>query len=111
MTERLRQFVVTRGRARDESDLPLETPISRSPTPPVRNLTYDEVAIVALCDTPQTIVDLSSNLNMAVGVLRVLTLDLVDAGALVLGGQASAAVAPHRDVGLLSEVLDGIRHL
>ena len=111
MSRRLREFVVTRGRARDESDLPLETPITRTGNNAPRVLNPDEDALVSQCASPQTVVDLSAGSQLAIGVVRVLVLDLVDIGVLSLGQQAVAEVAPHQDINLLTEVLDGIANL
>jgi hypothetical protein len=110
---RLRQFSLTGGRARAESDLPLEAPIT-APTgsvPAGGGVMPEHREIVRRCATPQTVVDLSAVLGVPVGVVRVLALDLADQGLVTVHRQSAAGVPPHRDLELLEEALDGIANL
>lgn len=114
MSRRPRQFAITGGRARDESDLPLELPITATGRTGTTPLSPDHQRIISLCADRQTLVDLSAQTDLPVGVLRVLILDLVEAGLLDTGNKTMAAevtVPPHRDISLLEEVLDGIGNL
>ncbi len=106
---RLRQFSVTGGRVRPPSDLPLATPISTTGLP-AGSRAPEYTDIVDRCRTPQTVVDLSSALGSPVGVIRVLVLDLADAGVLTVHDER-LDLAPHLDLNLLEEALDGIANL
>ena len=114
---RLPPFVLTGGRVRAATELPLETPVSSTPTwTPPATVTPEHQLIVGRCAQPQTIVDLSSALGAPVGVVRVLVLDLAEQGALEIhrrhGTDPTAVeLAPHRDVALLEETLRGIANL
>lgn len=111
---RLRAFAITGGRARAESDLPYETPIttvegSHAPAAPGL-MAAEHHEILHRCRTAQTVVELSSVMGTTVGVVRVLVLDLAERG-LVEVHTASSGLSPHCDIDLLEEVLDGIAHL
>jgi hypothetical protein len=111
---RLRPFAITGGRARAESDLPLETPITTlegARSPATQGLMAAEHhEILHRCRTAQTVVELSSVMGTTVGVVRVLVLDLAERGLLQVHTTTSR-LSPHRDIDLLEEVLDGIAHL
>ena len=115
---RLRQFSLTGGRARAESDLPLEAPIT-APAGPIggagtrvaEGVMPEHREILRHCTTPQTVVDLSAVLGVPVGVVRVLALDLADRGLVTVHRPSTAALPPHRDLELLEEALDGIANL
>ena len=109
---RLRQFALTGGRARPEADLPLETPITTEMSWHPGTVTLPEhLAILQHCAYPQTVADLSSALDTPVGVVRVLVLDLAEAGAVTVHWARVDTVEPHRDLALLEETLRGISHL
>lgn len=109
---RLRQFALTGGRARSETDLPLEVPISAVSAWQAPGRTLPEYReILERCAYPQTVVDLSSALEVPVGVVRVFVLDLAEAGAVTVHWDGNADIAPHRDVALLEETLRGIGNL
>lgn len=115
---RLRQFSLTGGRARAESDLPLEVPITApadmtaaAGTGVGEGVMPEHREIMRHCTTPQTVVDLSAALGVPVGVVRVLALDLADRGLVTVHRPSAAALPPHRDLELLEEALDGIANL
>jgi hypothetical protein len=108
---RLRHFALTGGRARPESELPLEVPITSAHDDAV-GVMPEHRHILRLCASmPQTVVDLSAALGVTVGVVRVLALDLADRGLATIHRPVAAALPPHRDLALLEEALDGIANL
>jgi hypothetical protein len=64
--------------------------------------------ILSLCHAPVTIVDLASDINLPVGVVRVLLSDLTAHGLLQV---LPARHRPMTDARLLRDVLDGLRAL
>ena len=63
-----------------------------------------------LARRPTTVADLASELNLPLGVVRILLADLAPAGFIVIrptGGRAG----PPRHIHLLREVLNGLRAL
>lgn len=107
---RLRQFSLTGGRARAESELPLEVPIT-SIADAGPGVMPEHREILRLCATPQTIVDLSASLGVPVGVVRVLALDLADRDLVRVHRASRTAPPPHQDLELLEEALHGIANL
>ena len=73
--------------------------------------TLDDVrsTIVALCGGRQSIAELSSHVNMPIGVTRVLVADLVESGHLHVHATLTdrSTVAERR--GLIERTLDGLR--
>jgi hypothetical protein len=107
---RLRRYTLTGGRARSEADLPLEVPLTAVPGAAGGGMP-EHRAILAACQTPQTVADLSAATGLPVGVVRVLALDLADRGALRVHLPSASAVPPHQDLALLEEALHGIANL
>jgi hypothetical protein len=109
----VRPYAVTRGRTRPHGEpLDLVTILvatGAAPAEPER-LSRERRRLLALCRRPYTLADLASDLDLPLGVVRVLADELIQAG--LLGVQRwSAPAAPHTDPNLLRRVLDGIRAL
>jgi hypothetical protein len=64
--------------------------------------------ILSLCHAPVTVVDLASDINLPVGVVRVLISDLSAHGMIEV---VPARRGPVTDARLLRDVLDGLRAL
>jgi Protein of unknown function (DUF742) len=64
--------------------------------------------ILEFCRSPKPVVDLASETNLPVGVVRVLLGDLIDEGLLHV---VPAQRKPHTDQRLLRMVLDGLQSL
>ena len=62
-----------------------------------------------LARRPTTVADLASELNLPLGVVRILLADLRDAGFIVI--RSPEAGQGHRDTSILREVLNGLRAL
>ena len=65
--------------------------------------------ILGLCGEPATVVDLASDLDLPVGVVRVLVGDLAEHGLVTVATAAPAGSAARER--LLREVLDGLQAL
>ena len=106
----VRPYAVTRGRtAARQHDLQLTSLV-------VTQQHYDQLAgagldyehrqILAWCQSPLSIAEISSHLRLPLSVAKILVVDLLERNLLAL---RSAAVAP--DVRVLRAVIDGIRRL
>ena len=102
----VRPYLLTRGRT--TATLPIEAIVSTIRTVDGRLRLGDESgAIVALCETPSAVVEVSAHLRLPLGVARVLVADLVDAGWL----SASDTAGDNPDVGLVERLIAGLRAL
>ena len=73
-------------------------------------LSPEHVDIVDLCrDTPQTVAELSAELDLPVGVVRVLVGDLVDGELVHVNRPVPPAELP--DASILRDVINGLRAL
>ncbi|WP_233510748.1 DUF742 domain-containing protein [Actinomadura craniellae] len=72
--------------------------------------TPERQRLLALCGRPQALADLASDLDLPIGVVRVLVGDLIDQGLLRIQPQPTSSTA-HPDQRLLRRVLDDLRAL
>ncbi|MEV8552850.1 DUF742 domain-containing protein [Streptomyces glaucescens] len=112
----VRPYAMTRGRtshaAQHRLDLiavvvtePHAGDPERDPT-----LSPEHVEIVGLCrDAPQSVAELSAELDLPIGVVRVLIGDLVDAGLVHVNRPVPPAELP--DESILRDVISGLRAL
>ncbi|WP_372735746.1 DUF742 domain-containing protein [Nocardioides sp.] len=109
----VRHFTLTSGRAKSVVDIPLEATIRRlaivdgPEAPPPAGV---HARILQECDT-LSLADLSSSMEMAVGVLRVLVGDLVEQGHVRVQATltSDSSVDERRD--LIERTLRGLRSL
>ncbi|MEV6995748.1 DUF742 domain-containing protein [Streptomyces sp. NPDC093228] len=69
----------------------------------------EHLTILGLCRTPRSVAEVISNMNLPMGVVRVLLGDLLDLAAIQVGGPADSGTQP--SLQLIKEVLDGLRAL
>jgi hypothetical protein len=108
----VRPYTMTQGRvasAAGEFDLLAFVVATRPQIPPSERLQPEHHAIVEACWEPVSVVELASQLDLSVGVLRVLLGDLRSAGLISLY-EPPAAEQPH-DVDVLKAVVNGLRAL
>lgn len=108
----VRPYAVTRGRTRPRGEpLDLVTILVSTGVPPAEpgRLTREQRRLLAVCRRPHTVADLGSDLDLPLGVIRVLADDLLDAG--LLGIQRWSTPAAATDQNLLRRVLDELRAL
>jgi len=107
----VRPYAVTRGRTRPPgTELGLiDVVAAASPaSASTRGLGPEHRRLLHLCDRPIAVADLASEIDLPLGVVRVLLGDLREQG-LVSVVRASERSAP--DQGVLRSVLDGLRAL
>jgi hypothetical protein len=108
----VRPYALTGGRTRSSgADLALEAFVvsTTAGKGAVADLAHESRAIVELCATPATVIDVAATLRLPLGVARVLVADLAGAGHVAVHHHAHESQRP--DVALLERVLDGIRSL
>ncbi len=104
-----RPYVLTGGRTRGRSDLPIEALVVTESRALARGAAPEVRAIVDLCTTPHSIVEIAAHLGLAIGVVRVLVGDLAEERTLAIG-----VTAPHRldeRVRTLERLLERVRDL
>jgi hypothetical protein len=118
----VRPYAVTRGRTRPAGE-PLDivailVATGRPPAEPGR-LARHQRRLLALCRRPHALADLASDLNLPLGVIRVLAGDLLESGLVDVQRWSTPAtpagqptmIQPHTDQNLLRMVLDELRSL
>jgi Protein of unknown function (DUF742) len=109
----VRPYALTRGRTQPAGETPLglvdvlvstgaQDPDAFRPSPEQRQ-------ILRLCRQPVTLADLASDLDLPIGVVRVLASDLAQHGMVEVARAAPAE--PAANARLLREVLNGLRAL
>lgn len=104
-----RPYVLTGGRTLGASDLPLEAAVVAERTSLPAGAAPEVQAIVRLCRSPHSIVEIATHLRLHVGVVRVLVGDLADDHVLSVGVTASNELDER--VRVLERLLDGVRAL
>lgn len=108
----VRLYAMTAGRARTAGEqFDLMSIVHANPTPADKKaLSPEKWAILSMCrDGPQSVVDIASESDLPLGVVRVLLGDLLVAGLI----RVRAAIRPVQlpDESILREVIDGLRAL
>lgn len=107
----VRLYLMTSGRAREsgpEFDL-LATVRATAHESVSRAITPEQRLLLRICEQPQTVVDIASESNLPVSVVRVLLGDLRDAGLVTASRPDRSSHLPDQRV--LQEVIDGLRAL
>ncbi len=104
----VRPFVITGGRTHADVELRLESMLAVTPGAWRTKVDPDLQRLVDACAEPQSVAELAVSLELAVGVVKVLAGDLLDAGVLT-HHEASRPVDV--DISLLERILDGVRSL
>jgi hypothetical protein len=79
----VRPFIMTSGRTRaDRRDLRLETMLRATGGASAASLPSEQAAILARCQEPVAVAEVSARLGLVVGVVAVIASDLVNAGLL-----------------------------
>jgi hypothetical protein len=109
-----RLYTVTRGRSQaDEPDLDLVTLIvgNAEPTPGMQS---EHVRILRMCATPVALVEISADLGLPVGVVKILLSDLLRAGKVTARHPRHSSSRAGRqlpDAAILRKVLVGLHNL
>lgn len=107
----VRLFAVTAGRAKTHNEtFDLMATVQASPLAGDEHaLSPEQRTLLSICRRqPQTVTDVASELNLPLGVVRVLLSDLLEAGLVFVTDPV-----PHQlpDRSILKEVIDGLRAL
>jgi hypothetical protein len=71
-------------------------------------LSPEQADVLQRCPIPVTLVELAADLNLPIGVVRILVSDLRDRGLVTIHRSKSAGLS---DLKILQEVVDGLRRL
>jgi hypothetical protein len=108
----VRPYTMTSGRTRSTGEFALITLIIA--TRPVFAVTEplgpEHTFIIALCQRPQSVAEVSAHLNLPLGIVRVLLGDLLDRG-LILARGPSLNSPEQPNLRVLEKVLNGLRSL
>lgn len=105
----IRPYVMTGGRTRpDGPELPIESMVVNSPGVDPTALGFEQAKIAHVCSQPISVVELAAELDMPLGVARILVSDLIGEGVLDANPTA-AADAARPD--LIERLIEGIRAL
>jgi hypothetical protein len=102
-----RPYARTGGRTRPAIELAIEALVSARPGA-ARGSSWEQRAIASLCVRPRSVAEVAALLVVPLGVARVLLVDMVMAGAVVVHGSGGQR-AP--DLVLMRRVLAGLRRL
>jgi hypothetical protein len=72
------------------------------------HLAPEQAEVLHRCQIPAPLVDLAADMNLPVGVIRILVSDLRERGLVTIHRARSAAVG---DLKILQEVVDGLRRI
>lgn len=112
----VRPYALTRGRARSSADdidlIAMVTATGAEPRDPAE-IGPEQWHILELTSRATSVVDIASDLDLAVGIVRVLLGDLQDHGLIRVRPPAAASgqVAPLPSERILKEVINGLRAL
>jgi len=109
----VRPYAVTKGRTAPASGsyiglIDVVTAIADPQLPADTRLSREHRRLLSHCHQPVTVVDLASDIDLPVGVVRVLLSDLRQCGALRV---VATPPGPVTDDRLLRDVLDGLQTL
>jgi hypothetical protein len=111
----VRPYALTGGRTDPAGDMVLDLMAVIATAGPVprraelAKLSPEQRKLLGLCRTPVTVADSAADIDLPLGVVRVLLADLIQQGMITLLPRQSAQ--PHARTDLLKEVLDGLRSL
>jgi hypothetical protein len=111
----VRPYALTGGRTAPAGDtvLDLITVVAASGPPPAPGrspgLAPEHRRLLRLCQQPVTVADVTADVELPLGVVRILLADLIQENLIAV--RPRPAVRPQASHNLLQEVLDGLRAL
>lgn len=109
----VRPYALTRGRTRHSGeafDLVATVTATRSRVADPSVLAPEHISVLRLVRAPTTVVDIASDVDLPLGVVRILLADLRELGLVAIRSPVSAK-AQRVDRNTLREVLHGLRGL
>ncbi|TDE20902.1 DUF742 domain-containing protein [Actinomadura sp. 6K520] len=110
----VRPYAMTRGRTRPEGEgFELIAVVAATGVPAGDRLRYspDHARVLRACAHPVPVVELSADLGLPIGVVRVLLGDLRDEGLVAVVAEVEPVRGRRPPNGVLREVLNGLRAL
>ena len=108
----VRPYALTRGRTRPSGEtldlIAIITAVRGVQLDPA-TLDPEHIAVLRLCRLPASVADLAADLDLPLGVVRILLGDLQDRSLVAIHHPIPPARLP--DVQILKEVVDGLRRL
>jgi hypothetical protein len=107
----VRPYALTGGLTRPSGqrfDLLDMVGVIRHAAPDMPHLPPEQAEVLERCQIPAPLVDLAADMNLPVGVIRILVSDLRERGLVTIHRARSAAVG---DLKILQEVVDGLRRI
>jgi hypothetical protein len=107
----VRPYALTQGRTRhagDSFDLVASVRATRAFADP-GTLAPEHISVLRLARVPTTVADIASDVDLPLGVVRIILADLRELGLVAIG--APVVMAERIDKHTLREVLDGLRGL
>src|ERR1700756_1260787 len=107
----VRPYALTQGRTRhtgESFDLVATVRATRSLTDP-GSLAPEHISVLRLARVPTTVADIASDVDLPLGVVRIILADLRELGLVVI--RTPAVMAERIDKHTLREVLNGLRGL
>lgn len=109
----VRPYAVIRGRTRPSGEtldlIAIITAIRGVAPPNPADLDPEHFAALRLCRVPTSVADIAADLNLPLGVVRILLGDLRDLSLIAVHHPIPPALLP--DPQILREVVDGLRRL
>jgi hypothetical protein len=108
---RVRPYAITGGRTRSATEVQIETIVVRTAKGEASLGTagFEKATILRLCETPQSVAEVSAHLRLPLGVTRVLVGDMTDEG--LVDFNRSQAGGDRPSLRLLERVFDGLQAL
>jgi len=108
----VRPYALTGGRTRpagESFDLVATVMATHAPIADPASLAPEHISVLQLARAPTTVADIASDVDLPLGVVRIILADLRELGLIVIS--TPVAVAERIDQHTLREVLNGLRGL
>ena len=108
----VRPYALTGGRTRpagESSDLVATVKATHALIADLASLAPEHISVLQLARAPTTVADIASDVDLPLGVVRIILADLRELGLIVIS--TPVAVAERIDQHTLREVLNGLRGL
>lgn len=108
----VRPFIMTGGRTVSRKpNMRLETLVQSVSTKPIDgSMPSEKVHVVQHCDRPTSVAEIAAELNLVVGVVKILVEDLVESGHVEVFADEQDAT-PDDDLDMLTRISNKIRSL
>jgi hypothetical protein len=110
----VRPYALTGGRTRhagEAFDLVATVTVRRARMADPSTLAPEHVSVLELAMSPTTVVDIASDIDLPLGVVRILLADLRELGLVAISAPAETMAGAGADKNILKAVLNGLRRL